>query len=493
MPITNRPLRKRGYNNSGKGPKRDANNTTTRTLVILWAVSVGLIYFNSSPHMKFNMEAATTELLIASSMMWNMPGVAPTRMATSSTSSESIAGTFDPPMCTANQMHKILLQLPADECKKHETMPWSSLCSFSAASSCPETSWLDQHFAVTSTVGAADYDTAAADGEEEPPFVSFFVGCNKAIDAVNALRMGSRNNPKYDVQLWKKTLAQGREHEFDQSSCEQFDKPYNSQQQLQQQQTYRTAQVYCFEPVSSTFAQLTRTKAELGWTNKELVLEEAAVSITSGILSVPKAVPLGKENAGIENLDCTNIVGDSNDCRQIPVYTLNDYVGSIMPSYSSVNKSNNNKDIHFLSIDVEGYDFEVLKGASSVLDQVHYLEFEYNWKGPWAKQNLVDAVQMLHDDHGFICYWPGPKDGHLWRITGCWHDHYAMRFWANVACVNGKIPAARSLAERMEKGFLKTTEIEGLVYKRDPHQVLLKKIASRQKQLRDARAKASGG
>jgi FkbM family methyltransferase len=260
---------------------------------------------------------------------------------------------FDPPKCSAEQLEKISSQLPPDECIENKHRPWTSRCSFSAASSCPEAPWLDHHFAARET------------NKNEEPFLSFFVGCNKAIDAVHALRMGSRN-PRFDVEEWKKKLSQGRENEFAQSSCAQFDKDYG----VQSQQNIREAQVYCFEPVSSTFAQLHRTKMELGWTN-ELVLEEAAVSSERGALSVPKEVALGRENAGIDQLNCGKD-GDVSNCRKIPIYTLNDYVGT-MPGKPH---------IHFLSIDVEGYDFEVLKGASNILrEQVHYLEFEYNWKG----------------------------------------------------------------------------------------------------------------
>ena len=353
---------------------------------------------------------------------------------------EEVFVKFDPPQCTADQLQKLSEQLPPEDCLENKNRPWTSRCSFSAASSCPDSSWLDHHFTVRQ----------AEAGEE--PFLSFFVGCNKAIDAVHALRMGSRN-PRFDVEQWKTVLSEGRENEFAGSSCAQFDKDY----EVQSQQPIRPAQVYCFEPVSTTFAQLHRTKMELGWTN-ELILEKAAVSSERGTMSVPKEVKLGRENAGIQQLDCGKN-GNEDDCRKIPIYTLNDYVGT-MPGKPQ---------IHFLSIDVEGFDFEVLKGASNILkDQVHYLEFEYNWKGPWARQNLADAVNMLHND-GFICYWPGPKDGHIWRITGCWQDHYATRYWSNVACVNGGIPQARPLAQDMEEKFLRTLALDGVVYNRNKH------------------------
>ena len=303
------------------------------------------------------------------------------------------------------------------------------------------------------------------------------MGCNKAIDAVNALRMGSRNPTKFNVTQWKQTLAQSHEQDFAQSSCAQFERDGTTTTTTMTTTTtplvattttssllpphhhhhrHRHAQVYCFEPVTATFAELHRTKLELGWTN-ELVLEEAAVSSQAGSLWVPRQVALGTENRGLDTIQCDTMTHavDNNQCRQIPIYTLNDYVEALP----------RRPPIHFLSIDVEGFDFEVLKGASRILaNHVHYLEFEYNWKGPWGKQQLKDAIDYLsHDDQGFQCYWPG-RTGHIWRITGCWLDHYAYRFWSNVACVNGNLADARPLAEDMERAFLATLEVEGLVY-----------------------------
>ena len=108
--------------------------------------------------------------------------------------------------------------------------------------------------------------------------------------------------------------------------------------------------------------------------------------------------------------------------------------------------------IHFLSIDVEGFDFNVMKGGTRTLARTEYLEFEYHYVGNWAKQSLQDAIKML-DDLGFTCYWAG-KDK-LWRLDdSCWLDHYNFHTWSNVACVNRKLN--RQLAMNMENTFLKT-------------------------------------
>jgi Methyltransferase FkbM domain len=74
--------------------------------------------------------------------------------------------------------------------------------------------------------------------------------------------------------------------------------------------------------------------------------------------------------------------------------------------------------LEFLSIDAEGYDFEVLLGATKTLRRTKYLEFEYHDVGVWPQYSLWTAISLLKEMH-FVCYWAG-SHGHLWRITDCW-------------------------------------------------------------------------
>lgn len=106
--------------------------------------------------------------------------------------------------------------------------------------------------------------------------------------------------------------------------------------------------------------------------------------------------------------------------------------------------------INILSIDVEGFDGDVLLGATSdVLKRVEYLEFEYNWMGSWKAQHLYDVIEMLDTSAGFTCYWAGIN--RLRRITDCWMAYYDVKSWSNIACANRNL--APQLAAKMEDIF----------------------------------------
>jgi FkbM family methyltransferase len=348
-----------------------------------------------------------------------------------------------PEACTPPQMEEINMQLSPKKCTETQKKPYEQRCSFTQASKCPDPIWLSNFHKKNQRL--------------KHPFLSFFVGCNKAIDAVNTLRMGSKD-PKFDVQKWATILTHGGKS-YSGSSCGNLDKNGRLAKDLEVnisgQAAQPGAQVYCFEPVVATFQELNRTKHTIGW-GDELVLERVALSNEPGVIHVPTmGVALGKENFQInsdKNICETPEAQKSDQCLSIPVNTIDNYMKNVGDS----------RPIHYLSIDVEGYDFNVIKGAQKTLERVHYLEFEYNWVGPWAKQQLADAIDLFKSKD-FVCYFPG-VNGNIWRITDCWQEFYAIHSWANVACVNYKIPEAAPLAKRMEKMFLKTLKRKNVTY-----------------------------
>ena len=74
------------------------------------------------------------------------------------------------------------------------------------------------------------------------------------------------------------------------------------------------------------------------------------------------------------------------ECQDVPASSLDVHVENNIKIKGPVN---------ILQIDAEGWDFDVLSGARSVLDRTHYLEFECHSQGSLGQLYLHDAVMLL--------------------------------------------------------------------------------------------------
>lgn len=337
--------------------------------------------------------------------------------------------------CTDSQLRIIEEHLPPTRCKG---LPFVQRCSFTKATKCPDASWIDNHYQRALTLLPKETTTAS-----ETTFVGMYVGCNKGFDAINTMRMGSRD-PTFDKNHWRKALGDDVDEAVcGQSLTPQFPLPDPSAQPY----PIRSAETHCIEPMPLTINALNQAATKLRLKERGFVVTKAALASSSGTARFPSAplgvedhekVKVGTENKGISS--CQEALDDEN-CEDVPMLTLDSYANQFVKSKGP---------IHFLSIDVEGYDFDVLLGGEETLKRTQYLEFEYNWMGSWAKQNLIDAITLL-DTYDFTCYWAGEQK--LWQITNCWLDHYSYRNWSNVACVRR---SATILSKSMEELFLKT-------------------------------------
>jgi FkbM family methyltransferase len=234
-------------------------------------------------------------------------------------------------------------------------------------------------------------------------------------------------------------------------------------------------------------SELQRAASETKYDEQGFVVMHAAMAKEDGSVFFPRGAQAGVENKGISNAGCSE--GMASDCINVTMYSLDTYTEKFIPKGVQIN---------YLSVDVEGWDFEVLLGGKRALLQVHYLEFEYNWVsalrmiegyaicifsymldaqliflyshfplpvisylsatlqvGPWKRQPLSEVIEYLDGQYGFSCYWAGFNNT-LWRITNCWLDHYEAHFWSNIACVNRNIDDVRDLADNMEHLFIET-------------------------------------
>ena len=353
--------------------------------------------------------------------------------------------------CTSEQLQTILKQLPPDDCIKNQNQPWLQRCSLNYATKCPEASWIEDHY--TKLHNSRHFENNEA---PPPPFIGIFVGCNKGMDAINALRMGS-GNPFFDKVKWRNKMNQARiflgKGICGQVFSPQFELPGDNISATEKNMpSAGLAQLHCIEPSPQTNMALNRTANELGYSKQGFIVAHAALSKLDGVAYFPNT-KAGREGKGLGDCDQStgNQVSTKEDpeCVKVPLYSLDTYVANEVPKDTPIN---------LLSIDAEGFDMDVLLGgANSALHRVQYLEFEYNWMGSWREQKLSDLIRLLDEKFAFTCYWPGYNNT-IWRITGCFLDHYEVHSWSNVACVNRKMEDARNIAESLEKLFLATID-----------------------------------
>ena len=338
--------------------------------------------------------------------------------------------------CTAGQRETILFHLPAEVCKGNKNRPWNNRCSFSYATRCPDSVWLRESY---------------RNGKEQSfPSTAIFVGCNKAMDAVNALRMLS-GNPRFDKDTWRNVLFEGKQGgDIEAGRCgQEHEAQFMIANLSEKMNRDNEAIVHCIEAMPITAFELNKSAHELRWQD-HLVVHNAAVADQDGSVLFPN----GK--IGVENMGIGNCKKNSRACKQVPMYRLDSFAQKFLHS-----DQHELAPIDFISIDVEGYDYDVILGATNTLQRTKYLEFEYNWKGHWQQYNLSVVIENLYNAFGFICYWAG-SHGNIWRITSpsknssssCFLDHYNLKFWSNVACVNPLL--APAMARRMEVLFQET-------------------------------------
>ena len=360
-------------------------------------------------------------------------------------------GSIQPPVaCTTEQKSIIMKHLDPTLCHKDQGRAFEQKCSLTQATKCPKQTWITDYYQDKhDKKNHDDHDTAAGDSS----FVAVYVGCNKGYDAVNTLRMGS-GDKRYNKKDWRGQLQETYESVCAQNEDDlEFPIHHDHSASLLRSGSGSSspiidATVHCLEPTPRLADRLLSSVKNLGWDNN-LLVTQAAISRNNGEMYFPNPRKvIGVENQGLSN--CAKLLAKGEEymkkvCVKVNVFTLDHYMENVTTKKATGM-------IDLLSIDVEGFDFDVMLGGSNTLSKTKYLEFEYNWMGSWETQNLKDAIKYL-DEFGFTCYWAGTD--RLWRIDeSCWLDHYDFHTWSNVACVNRILQP--EVAKNMEDTFLRT-------------------------------------
>ena len=142
------------------------------------------------------------------------------------------------------------------------------------------------------------------------------------------------------------------------------------------------AQIYAFEPVSHTFALLKKSTAKFG--------NVTAVQLGLGARDFEIEIPLNRENT-INSI--TAPPGEENTVghEKIKIVSLDNFFTGLTQA------------IDIIKIDVEGYEFEVLEGASSILqDQVKAIIIEVGYQRGTDKAHFSD-VEIFMESIDFQC------------------------------------------------------------------------------------------
>jgi len=152
-------------------------------------------------------------------------------------------------------------------------------------------------------------------------------------------------------------------------------------------------------------------------------VHEVAVSNASGVLWTSRNVRSGKENFGAS-------FAPSRRSIQRRAVALDDWLDA-QPAAA--------RRVQLLSVDTEGFDGLVLRGAARAIStrSIDVIEFEYirAWHG-----SLRDTLQWL-DGHGYTCYWVGNhgNGGVLAQASGgCWRNCFVepRGRWSNLVCTH---------------------------------------------------------
>lgn len=141
--------------------------------------------------------------------------------------------------------------------------------------------------------------------------------------------------------------------------------------------------IHCFEPSIKTFEKL---KERFG-NNERVILNNVAVGDFLG------EMPLFDSGSGTEHASLIDGLMEGaykkeSNCHVVKVVTLDDYIARHGMAY-----------IDFLKIDVEGFEYQVIKGAQFALNKkmIRKILFEFNFMNTYSKVSMRDFEICLSD------------------------------------------------------------------------------------------------
>ena len=158
--------------------------------------------------------------------------------------------------------------------------------------------------------------------------------------------------------------------------------------------------VHAFEPCHAPFAELSERISS--W--PEVSLNNEACSRRAGAATMHVYGSGSGTNSLAEPLDSSSATSEDVRLTTIDLYCETNSIGMI----------------DLLKIDAEGHDFEVIVGASEMLDRqaVRFIQFEYNQRWIGSRNYLRDAFAFLN-----------PKGYTIGKLTGSHVEFYPYWQW----------------------------------------------------------------
>ena len=309
-----------------------------------------------------------------------------------------------PPSCTKEQLDLVKMQLQPDGCVGGR--PWKQPCSFTQATrGCQDHVWMTNEYA------RQPFDQ----------FTAIFVGWpsqTKGSMPLQAIQLGTKNA---DIDIPRFLANQDAAVNNADLQC------HVQTPLLQGAAATQSTKVYVLEATKDKITELEKVRSDFNIDANNLILEQQDFTSSS---TATDAKAKGKNEHFATLDDWTKARLGSNDTPTA---------------------------VHQLSINIAGWDFEILMGASSMLNHVHYLDFEVNWISEWNRVGSLAILIRKLKTRGFVCYFTGSnRNGtpNLWRITDCWASHYGEKHWGRIGCVNAH--HSKGILEAMETGFVNT-------------------------------------
>lgn len=148
---------------------------------------------------------------------------------------------------------------------------------------------------------------------------------------------------------------------------------------------FKSAKIYCFEPVPANYEQLVKTTEGLKTVNvlSAMGSEKGTIKLYIGDNNTDGSMATSYRET-LETIFA--FAGEVNQMVESPVTTVDDYCGGAIDK------------IDFLKIDVEGHELQVLKGAADMISKnnISVVQFEFNEFNIFSRSFMFDFYQVLN-------------------------------------------------------------------------------------------------